>query len=314
MIPASSYRIPTPQVRVLRQLQYSGLLELVRIRRQGWPSRMPFAEFESRYKVLLIAEQRSAAAGVGTAEAEAEADAPVEAETEVAVRAEVAGCLAILESASLHEHRHYTFGKTLIFLRNGVEGLLQQAAAQVLMPVLWLQKTARMHGARRAYAQLRDNARREAEERRLADAKKPAWQREAEARRRAKVEAAAGAFGSTGRMPASPSGPGSGEAGTAVTPAAAADVPAWKAALVARKAARQVATPESPTSAAASTTAEEPAWKREMAAKKAAKLAALSGERSRLRERGGRGAPGGRIRHCGWIRRSCAYSYWGRRA
>merc|ERR1712138_82221 len=42
------------QPRVLKQLQYSGILDMVRIRRQGFPSRLPFAEFEARFGALLL--------------------------------------------------------------------------------------------------------------------------------------------------------------------------------------------------------------------------------------------------------------------
>ena len=42
------------QARVLRQLQYSGVLEMVRIRRSGFPNRMPFAEFETKFGALLL--------------------------------------------------------------------------------------------------------------------------------------------------------------------------------------------------------------------------------------------------------------------
>ena len=42
------------QTRVLKQLSYSGVLDVIRIRRQGFPSRMPFGEFEAKYGALLL--------------------------------------------------------------------------------------------------------------------------------------------------------------------------------------------------------------------------------------------------------------------
>ena len=53
------------------------------------------------------------------------------------------GCLQILQRANLFEHRHYQFGKTLLFLRNGVEGALLKAVASQMLAVTWFQKTAR---------------------------------------------------------------------------------------------------------------------------------------------------------------------------
>lgn len=46
------------------------------------------------------------------------------AEAEAAVARGTARCLIIMKRANLFEHRHYAFGKTLVFLRNGVEGAL----------------------------------------------------------------------------------------------------------------------------------------------------------------------------------------------
>ena len=60
------------QARVLRQLQYSGVLEMVRIRRSGFPSRMPFADFEAKFGILLLAWQETPSG----AEANASREAP----------------------------------------------------------------------------------------------------------------------------------------------------------------------------------------------------------------------------------------------
>lgn len=123
------------QRRVLLQLQYSGVLEMVRIRRQGFPQRMPFATFEAKFAPLLLdlskSFDRSASAlsgltgGIKRAFVRAEdRDERDQADAAAAAAEEAghAGCMAILERANLFEHRHFVFGKTLVFLRNGVEG------------------------------------------------------------------------------------------------------------------------------------------------------------------------------------------------
>lgn len=202
------------QVRVLRQLQYSGVLEMVRIRRQGFPGRMTFDEFALRYGGLILDlidinggnnEEISKTRSMSIARSKSisvrllktsrkslesskeapptdnprlgdtsrqssktsllenarrlskgsllPADAPGTnrwgknivgkvknaftrpedkdedtQEIQEMREAEKMGrgkCLAILRRANLHEHRHYQFGKTLLFLRNGVESVLQ---------------------------------------------------------------------------------------------------------------------------------------------------------------------------------------------
>lgn len=179
------------QTRVLRQLQYSGVLEMVRIRRQGFPGRMSYEEFSTRYAPLILdlidnepeqevelvktrtisimrrsshstrvrrygpkGETKDAAVSgesrgsfrtraptsgfqprapsflgkVKNALTRPEDKDEVSQEMHEMKEAEKVGrgvCLAILRRANLHEQRHYQFGKTLLFLRNGVEGVLQ---------------------------------------------------------------------------------------------------------------------------------------------------------------------------------------------
>ena len=181
------------QARVLRQLQYSGVLEMVRIRRSGFPSRMPFAEFEAKYGILLFQDAFSEASvrgkeagdltaasrtasmrrGGGTATAKPSSalrrnpikmmvkkaglgssakseSSQAEAELEAEIAAGRGDCLFILRRANLFEHRHYQFGRTLVFLRNGVEATLNNAVASQMKCVLWFQKTARGRVARAA--------------------------------------------------------------------------------------------------------------------------------------------------------------------
>ena len=125
------------QQRVLLQLQCSGVLEMVRIRRQGFPSRLPFKVFEARFAPLLFepggaggdmaaALTKSAQSAAGEQDESAQARS-LAAEAHAQGRG---GCLEILQRANLFEHRHYQFGKTLVFLRNGVEAALLTAARQ----------------------------------------------------------------------------------------------------------------------------------------------------------------------------------------
>lgn len=210
------------QARVLRQLQYSGVLQMVRIRRSGFPSRMPFAEFEARFGILLLGQHdgltepsvraepsargRDAAditaasrtasglpkrgggahpapspkpasirrnpikvmvkkAGLGSA-AKSETN-QAQAELEAAAAAGRGDCLLILRRACLFEHRHYAFGKSMVFLRNGVEATLSTAVASQMKCVLWLQKISRgraVRAASRARRAAADAQRRQVEE------------------------------------------------------------------------------------------------------------------------------------------------------
>ena len=141
------------QPRVLKQLQYSGILDMVRIRRQGFPSRLPFAEFEARFGALLLGapkgSKKDGGGMMGTmkrAVTRAAAYTDDDQAEEAAAKARklgYGGCLQILQRANLFEHRHYQFGKTLLFLRNGVEGALLKAVASQMLAVTWFQKTAR---------------------------------------------------------------------------------------------------------------------------------------------------------------------------
>ena len=140
------------QPRVLKQLQYSGILDMVRIRRQGF-RRAPFGEFEARFGALLLGapkgSKKDGGGMMGTmkrAVTRAAAYTDDDEAEEAAAKARklgYGGCLQILQRANLFEHRHYQFGKTLLFLRNGVEGALLKAVASQMLAVTWFQKTAR---------------------------------------------------------------------------------------------------------------------------------------------------------------------------
>ena len=151
------------QRRVLLQLQYSGVLEMVRIRRQGFPSRMLYRDFEQRFAPLLFDMRNAASAGgasskgllgtfqrtfhLGDLDEQGQADAAADA----ALKAGRGPTLTIVERANLFEHRHYAFGKTMVFLRNGVEAALVAAVQRQMLALTWFQKTARQRVAARKY-------------------------------------------------------------------------------------------------------------------------------------------------------------------
>ena len=147
------------QRRVLQQLQYSGILEMVRIRRLDFPSRMPTHEFEARFAPLLLdlgksgrdalKKTRSSLSRIVTRRASLSEKAQTDSAHATASKAGRGGALAILERAKLFEHRHYVFGKTPLFLRNGVEAMLVAAVQKQMLALLWFQKTARMRAAKR---------------------------------------------------------------------------------------------------------------------------------------------------------------------
>ena len=128
---------------------------------------MPFREFEHRFAPLLIEPGKTADAAnmfakmgssikklVTRPEARDESDQAV-AEIEEGEKRGTAKCLVILKRANLFEHRHYAFGRTLVFLRNGVEGALLAAVQKQMQAITWFQKEARMRQERRRFAYAR---------------------------------------------------------------------------------------------------------------------------------------------------------------
>ena len=175
---------------------------MVRIRRQGFPSRMPFLEFEARFSALLLDMARlangkggagspSALQKVGstlkrivTAPANRDEEGQAEAEVVQAKRMGTEACLTILKRANMFEHRHYQFGKTLVFLRNGVEGALMAAVEKQMLAVNWFQKEARKRVAMREFAVARKAAVAVQKEARRRQAKRLVGKRLAVLRRR----------------------------------------------------------------------------------------------------------------------------------
>lgn len=95
---------------VMEQLRYSGVLEVVRIRREGFPIRMPFREFYRTYNVFALGKAREQFPGADNCRDDAQAR----------------WCCAEIASWVLPTSQ-YQVGHTLIFLRD--DGLDVLAAA-----------------------------------------------------------------------------------------------------------------------------------------------------------------------------------------
>lgn len=111
---------------VMRQLSYTGMLETIRIRKQGYPSRPKFKDFVYRYKVLGF---------------------PCRAQ--VAPTAE--SCRQILSRAGVDE---YQVGKTKVFLKDKHAGELNAAMAPFSEAAAMLSKYCRGFAARAKYGEL----------------------------------------------------------------------------------------------------------------------------------------------------------------
>mmetsp|Transcript_17676 Transcript_17676/g.39962 ORF Transcript_17676/g.39962 Transcript_17676/m.39962 type:complete len:1692 (+) Transcript_17676:116-5191(+) len=119
-------------VMVMEQLKYSGVLEVVRIRREGYPVRVPFNEFFEDFEMLFIF-----ACGARNTEACA---ALAQIPHNFARRGCAQGCDAALAklcceaiaSFGLQEQGAYQVGASLIFLRDGGLATLQAITRRLI--------------------------------------------------------------------------------------------------------------------------------------------------------------------------------------
>ena len=129
---------------VLKQLRYLGLRDVVLMRQQGFPIRIPHGDFAGRYRALLpAAAQRQAlsAAARGSKEQLAQA-----------ARDTCQGILALADPARVLSRR----GLTLIFLRAELQAQLEAARDAALSgTVLRLQCAVRMWLHRRRFLRVR---------------------------------------------------------------------------------------------------------------------------------------------------------------
>ena len=87
---------------VLDQLRCNGILEDIRISRKGYPGRIPFQNFLQRYSLLAK---------------ESDLQAEVNDRNK---------CGVILKNNRFLESKHYTIGKTKVFLKAGVEATIEE--------------------------------------------------------------------------------------------------------------------------------------------------------------------------------------------
>eukprot|EP00117_Sycon_ciliatum_P037453 scpid4622/ scgid28017/ Unconventional myosin-XV; Unconventional myosin-15 len=117
---------------VLEQLRYSGMLETIRIRRAGYPTRLKFEVFAKRYQLLAGANK------------------------ELCAKDPKGVCVNILcKGASQHEEM-FQIGQTKVFMREALEQILEEGRARTLHKyVLVIQRFSKGLVYRRRYLKLR---------------------------------------------------------------------------------------------------------------------------------------------------------------
>ncbi len=150
------------RVRLMEQLRYSGVLEVVKVARAGYPTRFALADFALRFAVLAIGHghhsgrlsttSRKSAASIGMHQAHG-ATSNVKTMLE---NNDVAGlkdiCEEIMIGADLTFGDDYQIGLTRVFLRPEAYTRIEILKGErVRKYVIMIQKTYRGYGARRKY-------------------------------------------------------------------------------------------------------------------------------------------------------------------
>ncbi|KAJ8284077.1 hypothetical protein COCON_G00029270 [Conger conger] len=111
---------------VSTQLRYSGILETIRIRKEGYPVRVPFFTFLNRYKALLGLQQTPPADGEN--------------------------CIIMLKKLCPVKKEAYQVGVTKLFMKEELHQLLESKRDRVRhVAAIMLQRYARMFFARRSF-------------------------------------------------------------------------------------------------------------------------------------------------------------------
>nr|XP_023670818.1 unconventional myosin-XV-like [Paramormyrops kingsleyae] len=115
---------------VSTQLRYSGILETIRIRKEGYPIRVPFRDFLNRYKALLGLR----------------CPPPMDGEN----------CVAMLKKLCLVKKGEYQVGVTKIFMKEDLYQLLESKRDRVIhVAALTLQRYYRVFLLRKQFTSLR---------------------------------------------------------------------------------------------------------------------------------------------------------------
>ncbi|GLI69728.1 hypothetical protein VaNZ11_014403 [Volvox africanus] len=122
-------------VATLHQLRCCGVLEVARVSAAGFPTRYRLEEFASRYSLLLPPEEQQVLQRQQGATGSRQV------------------CMTLLERFGLHVGQ-YQLGRTKVFFRPGVLGLVEDRWARMQAAVLALQSHWRMYKCRVAYLQL----------------------------------------------------------------------------------------------------------------------------------------------------------------
>ncbi|XP_030549734.1 myosin-2 [Rhodamnia argentea] len=114
---------------VLQQLRCCGVLEVVRISRSGYPTRMTHQEFAERYGFLLLDDSVS--------------------------RDPLSVSVAVLQQFNVHPEM-YQVGYTKLYLRTGQIAALEARRKQILQGIVGVQKCFRRHLARHQFYELKN--------------------------------------------------------------------------------------------------------------------------------------------------------------
>jgi len=117
---------------ILQQLRCCGVLEVVRISRQGYPTRYPHSVFSERYSFLLPPEMQA---------------------HQKASSAQM--CLVIIKHFAIQD-KMFQMGRTKIFLRAGQIGQMEDLRARYIRSAVLIQKIVRGYVARRRFRRLRN--------------------------------------------------------------------------------------------------------------------------------------------------------------
>merc|ERR1712050_363032 len=116
---------------IMHQLTCNGVLEGIRICRKGFPNRMSYPDFKSRYNIL-------AAAAVAKA------------------KNDKAAAASVIDTVGLEKEK-YRLGHTKVFFRAGVLGQMEETREERVAQVLsWLQAYCRGKAARMSFKKMQD--------------------------------------------------------------------------------------------------------------------------------------------------------------